>query len=567
LSILTRLLGSRRIAPEPIAQPASESPQTPHTGFSGGGSVLEEAAAATPATPVARRKLPIIYVRGFAGSNVDAAVDDPFYGFNEGAVHVRVDGSGEPRFHQFESPLVRLLVEEGYKLYVHGGQRGFLERQEDGKLEQGSVWVHRFYDDAASTLGRRPQEYVLERAADDLFVLLKMVLVKTGAPRVHLVAHSMGGLICRSMIQRTIPDDPQAGGTLNAAERYVESLFTYGTPHGGIEFDVGHGLLERLRDLTGVQGADIFGPERMYEYLTPRIAGPQSRSTFKPEVMPKGGFPPEKVFCLVGTNPQDYTVALGLSSRAVGAASDGLVHIDNAYVADAQRAFVHRSHSGRYGLVNSEEGYQNLQRFLFGDLSVRVDLADLDVAGDRGDDIVWQLETSLAIRGLPVLVHEQTTAHHCPVQVEWRRIRDTPQTPVPLLTTFLSSHVPRPLDPETKRETPTLRHALKLRLISLREHDHVIDFFDHLEQIEDWADVLVVDIAPARAAGALPQVWAVWNSDLPEAIRAWNPATSTPLTDEEPNAAHWRGSVPLPRGAHLLLGEHSRLQLTVVPRR
>ncbi|MCA9297471.1 MAG: hypothetical protein KDA28_00310, partial [Phycisphaerales bacterium] len=34
-------------------------------------------------------------------------------------------------------------------------------------------------------------------------------------------------------------------------------------------------------------------------------------------------------------------------------------------------AFVHRSHSGHYGIVNSEEGYQNLSRFLFGD--VRVD--------------------------------------------------------------------------------------------------------------------------------------------------------------------------------------------------
>jgi hypothetical protein len=32
---------------------------------------------------------------------------------------------------------------------------------------------------------------------------------------------------------------------------------------------------------------------------------------------------------------------------------------------------VHRSHSGHYGIVNSEEGYQNLVRFLFGD--VRVD--------------------------------------------------------------------------------------------------------------------------------------------------------------------------------------------------
>lgn len=41
------------------------------------------------------------------------------------------------------------------------------------------------------------------------------------------------------------------------------------------------------------------------------------------------------------------------------------------------RAFVHRSHSGHYGIVNSEDGYQNLTRFLFGEL--RVDgILDID---------------------------------------------------------------------------------------------------------------------------------------------------------------------------------------------
>lgn len=43
-------------------------------------------------------------------------VDDPFYGFNEGSVHIRVDGAGEPRLLQFESPLLRLITDEGYQL-------------------------------------------------------------------------------------------------------------------------------------------------------------------------------------------------------------------------------------------------------------------------------------------------------------------------------------------------------------------------------------------------------------------------------------------------------------------
>ncbi len=171
----------------------------------------------------------------------------------------------------------------------------------------------------------------------------------------------------------------------------------------------------------------------------------------------------ERLFCLVGTNAEDYEVAHGLSSRVVGARSDGLVQIDNAYVEGAYRALVHRSHSGRRGIVNSEEGYQNLRRFLFGDLEVRAELVGLDVVGREGDDLNWQLETALAIRGLPVLVHEQSAAHHCPIQIERQTVTDSTDTPLPLLTTFLSSSILRPEDPETGRPLETLRHALRLR--------------------------------------------------------------------------------------------------------
>ena len=52
------------------------------------------------------------------------------------------------------------------------------------------------------------------------------------------------------------------------------------------------------------------------------------------------------------------------------------------------RAYVHRSHSGHYGIVNSEEGFQNLTRFLFGE--VRID-GVLDI-----DDITLPLEVAKA---------------------------------------------------------------------------------------------------------------------------------------------------------------------------
>src|SRR5690606_13509722 len=120
-------------------------------------------------------------------------------------------------------------LDHDYDLKVHGSQLAWLGRQPDGEVPEATIWIHRFYDDAASTWGRTPQEYRLERAAGDLLDLVTLVRTKTGAPRVHLVAHSMGGLVCRSMMQKVIPD-------LGAhAEQYVDRLFTYATPHGGID--------------------------------------------------------------------------------------------------------------------------------------------------------------------------------------------------------------------------------------------------------------------------------------------------------------------------------------------
>ena len=137
-------------------------------------------------------------------------------------------------------------------------------------------------------------------------------------------------------------------------------------------------MFERLRDAFGIAGGDIFGPTRMWRYLTPGDTHEsEPPDGWEATTIPDDAFPVDRVFTLVGTNPGDYEVAAGLSAKAVGAQSDGLVQIDNAQVQGAHVAFVHRSHSGRYGIVNSEEGYQNLRRFLLGDLEVTAELTGL----------------------------------------------------------------------------------------------------------------------------------------------------------------------------------------------
>ncbi|MFD5899585.1 esterase/lipase family protein [Streptomyces sp. NPDC060366] len=496
-------------------------------------------------------KFPIVYVRGFAGdsSGINSAVVDPFYGFNEGSTHVRVGPDDQPSFYQFESPLLRLHTDEDYQILVEGDQEAYLDSHDD--IPSNTLWVHRFYDVCASTWGGNPEEFRLEDAAADLLRLVEKLRVKTGAPRVNLVAHSMGGLICRCLLQKILPDlnrDPTD---------YVDKLFTYGTPHGGITFDVGFGLLEKIRDVTGINGADIFGPRRMYEYLTPESdLDPQGPpDSWSPRDMPEsdGAFPRHRVFCLVGTAPKDYEVALGLSSAAVGARSDGLVQIENACVPGTHRAYVHRSHSGRYGLVNSEEGYQNLRRFLFGDRKVEAALVNHQLASEDG--VSWQAEVQLSVRGLPIVMHEQLASHWCPVQLSAQQADGTSDGAVPLATTFLCGDLSRPPGSET------MRYALHVRVLSLREHHGFLSFGDHLERTADFDDILVVDIGTADSG---PGIWATWNSLIPGAISRHEPE-GTPLDDQDPNTGVWVADIPLPATAVPILGDGSRIRLTVTP--
>ncbi len=529
-------------------------------------------------------KLPLVYVRGFAGGEhgIEQAVQDPFYGFNEGSVHVRVGLSGRPSFYQFESPLLRLMIEGegdygqgdtsrgGYKVLVRGSQELYLRDAAPGSVPPASIWVHRFYDVSAPSLttqthreeeeedgggpGQR-QQFDLESAARSLFTLIEQIKDRTGAPRVHLVAHSMGGLICRCLIQKVLPDRGDHG--LN----HIDRFFTYGTPHGGIHFNVGFGLLERMRDTFNVQGGDIFGPRQMYDYLTPertRLDAPPHG--WVANSIPAEAFPGERVFCLVGTNPSDYDVAGGLSAKAVGPKSDGLVQIESAYIPEANFAFVHRSHSGRYGLVNSEEGYQNLKRFLFGDLQITADLVDYRLPGEPDAEVTWQAETRLSVRGLPIVMHEQLAAHYCPIQLGWPRTSDTADRPTPLVTTFLSSRESRP-------GTAKMRYMLQLKVLSLRERGGIFSFGDHIEQSADFDDMLIVDVEPPTDGRPVPRAWATWASNISSPLRDYEPPDSAVLTDQDDVEGSWVAHVPLPSPSGLFLGEEARIRLTVRNRR
>ncbi|MGH1523471.1 esterase/lipase family protein [Leifsonia sp. L25] len=426
------------------------------------------------------QELPIVYCRGYAGptSQIDSTVNDPFYGFNEGATHTRVNGDGDPLFYQFEGPLLRLLGERAYQLLVRGSQKELLATADAGTLPQKSIWIHRFYDEAATTYAAptprtgnlfdraitwtedlvrehtQAQGFDIEQAARELYDLVLTVREKTGAPKVFLVAHSMGGLVARCMMQKVCEED----GRIPAKE-LVAKFCTYATPHGGIVFT--GGLLNWLMETFGPAGSDIFSPPKMYGYLTPgkKFGDKPIGEAWDPRVMPPSVFDVDDVFCIIGTDQNDYNLA----KLGVGPRSDGLVLIENAYVKGAHRAFVYKSHSGPYGEVNSEEGYQNLSRFLFGHWSVQVELSKLPPASvvAARPDVAWQADLQLAIRGLSVLITEQKAAHYNPVQLNAEIAQhaagaagdDSVDAPIPLVGTFLFSKEP-PSDLPPTHVTP-----------------------------------------------------------------------------------------------------------------
>lgn len=492
-------------------------------------------------------RLPIIYVRGFSGgqSGIDKVVDDPFYGFNEGSTHIRVGAQGAPRFYQFEGPLLRLVLEQGYTLRVEGSQERKLLDAAEGDLEPGSVWVYRFYDPNSGTFGQEPKPYRIEEAAEGLAAFIQLVLEKTrDAHRVNLVAHSMGGLVCRSALQRYLPE-PAA---------VVSKLFTIGTPHGGIDPELGGAIGDWIIDKFGPNGSDIFQHRRMKEYLLPKDYDGAAETDAKtgrwdPRRM-VGTFPVTRVLSVVGTNAKDYDVALGLSSKAMGPQSDGLVAIRNAYVQGAARAYVHRSHSGRYGLVNSEEVYQNLKRFLFGTLRVELGLRNMDFEHDGNR--VWQVDARLAVRGLPVLMHEQTADHYCPVDLNAEAEgRPTPTAPVPLVTTFLL--------PGNRKFA---RYALHLKVVSLDQKGGIFGWGDHLEQIADWEDTLIVDVA-VREDGLVEEVRWQWNSELPGRVADKEVLDNRLEWETDSEEDGWQPEVLLPSTGRRLLGDGAALALFV----
>jgi hypothetical protein len=373
---------------------------------------------------------PIVYVRGFAmtESERNETAADPFCGFNLGSTTYRASSSKDDPVRKFifESPVVRLAKDFGYSDVFENGlnidedgwaarlaakqQAGSADSQvRENSLQSGrSITIYRYYDEGSTLFGDGKTDSIKEYAQrlSELVLLLKKMTCDAIGPtfnpndfKCYIVAHSMGGLITRCFLQ-----NDSAGSA--SARKCVDKVFTYATPHNGI--DVAGANVPGWLNFMDINN---FSHSVMKDYLDLDL-----KKTPVPRVdyLPESKFPSDRFFCLIGTNRNDYDAGMGLSRTFAGRGSDGLVRIENASVwgiddnfavtKPAASAFVYKSHSGRFGIVNSEEGYQNLTRFLFGNVKIEIWLhidrvnAPTHLA-DKKIEALYQFELEAGPRG------------------------------------------------------------------------------------------------------------------------------------------------------------------------
>jgi hypothetical protein len=335
----------------------------------------------------------------------------------------------------------------------------------------------------------------------------------------------MGGLVCRCFLQ-----NPRHGS--GEARKCVDKVFTYATPHNGIDM----AGINVPKWLTADQ-INTFNRRNMSRYLNLESEFEQTgRVDWLPETPTLSS---RRFFCMIGTNRDDYQAAMGLSRTFAGHGSDGLVAIENASVwgrtpsgevsEPTATAYTFRSHSGWFGIVNSEEAYQNLKRFLFGDLRVDiwVDIQKDSVRlppGLEGQKVdgLYQFEILTAPRGkrwyLSRRVAEEDSVaclRHTELMASKR-----PTTGIYLSTVFLSdiSKVD-PLD-------PFLTYGLTF---GVRVPDYEVEnrlwFNSHYEGAYLFRDALAVAIKPPVNDSGEWSVKCDWLSSNPGP-----PATALPLT-------------------------------------
>ena len=477
---------------------------------------------------------PIIYVRGYAmsQSEIDETTADPFCGFNIGSTVYRAgpDKGAPARKFVFESPVVRLASDFQYKDVFEDGI-DFMDPAWTKSISKRSIIIYRYYEEASALLGqgKTPPIEEFARRLSDLVLKIRDLVTEDPANgltketfRCYLVAHSMGGLVCRAFLQ-----NPELGAA--EARRCVEKYFTYATPHNGIDM-----LGMNVPSWLTLDDMSNFNRERMASYLN--LDG-EFQKTQRVDWIPEKVFPSEKVFCMIGTNRSDYEVAAGLSRMFSGHGSDGLVRIENASVwgidengkvsKPCATAYTYRSHSGYFGIVNSEESYQNLIRFLFGslrvDISVDIELIclprDVQAQADAGKTVkgLYQFEILASPRGKRWYLTRRIAEEDSVACVSYEEL---PHAPAALPKSVYLSTLFLDRNQRVDKDNPSLSYCVTLGVrIPDYEVDHAFLPNTHYEGSYLFRDTLTVEIVPTGRDDGKWNVISYWQSEEGDPLR------------------------------------------------
>lgn len=408
---------------------------------------------------------PIVYVRGYARTNTEReeVFNDTYYGFAATSVEKR---QGEPNKVQntylqadvFEGQLIRFMKLKGYA-YADAMNQGLTDFHDNPAR---SIWISRFYD----------QDYIngrMRSIVDHASELYDMIvhkipkrLLESGVSeasikkdyKVILIAHSMGGLVCRTLIQNLLASPPKdkpkhLPETALSARHLIHRLVTIASPHRGINMgNVPDWLEDELVSLLSPD-SNIFRESTMRKYL--KLEGAAAKQ-YEVHSLGNTDYPIKRCFCLIGSDYRSYIAARHLT----GSFSDGLVRQDNAYMVKGKKprainnyppeqvcyyANVHRAHSGYRGIVNSYESFENIQRFLFGNIKAELFLQDFrihTIAPEKKVKTFYDIDFRFSIRGTSVYLHRREQ-EPCENAIRVYRQDLEKQAMVPLHTAFLNS--------------------------------------------------------------------------------------------------------------------------------
>lgn len=378
-----------------------------------------------------RKPLPLILVRGFGGLDVEDEKRIAYQGFNDGTVYPRKRGENYIyegfilRFMKsawkyqdatnvigyFPSPVTDKPHEipdeishldpkffSGNKVVVDPAMALHLSKTTVDPCR--TLWVFRYYD-----LDDRKFEVYGEALVRLISFIRALAKKQTPgeAPKVNIIAHSMGGLIVREAVQVTYAK--------GQAEKHINKIVTLGTPHQGIAFQL-------LRNWIRIDA------EKELEHFNPKFQANKS----KPESFHNFGssFPLDRLLTIVGTNYRSYDVGVASKLNRLFSVSgeagpnynrsDGLVKQAFAQIPGAPRTFVHKCHGGFDSLVTARESFEIATRFFFGNVRARLKLVKARIT--RGKDFFGKSEFFFGVSIKPRrvdfdLFHQSAEAENC----------------------------------------------------------------------------------------------------------------------------------------------------------